>query len=74
MTHISDHDFERFHLGTVKDETELAMIDEHLLVCSTCIDAAEETAQYVDAIRGGIIVGDFDLEWYLPPLRSPIGP
>lgn len=59
MNHISDHDLERFHLGMVKDEAELAMIEEHLLICSRCIDAAEVTAQYVDTIRVATIVGDF---------------
>jgi dissimilatory sulfite reductase (desulfoviridin) alpha/beta subunit len=46
----------------VQDEAELATIEEHLLTCSPCIDAAEEAAQYVDKIRVAIIVGDFDLE------------
>ena len=50
MNHISEHDLERFHLGMV-DETALALIEEHLLWCSLCIDAAVEAAQYVDTIR-----------------------
>jgi hypothetical protein len=62
MQHISDHDLERFHLGMVKDEAELAAIEEHPLGCSPCIDAAEEAAQYVDTIRVAIIAGTFDLE------------
>lgn len=61
MNHISEHDLERFHLGMV-DETELALIEQHLLWCSQCIDAAEDAAQYVDTIRCAIIRGDFDLE------------
>jgi hypothetical protein len=44
MKHISDHDLERYHLGMVVDEAELAEIEEHLLVCSPCIDAAEQAA------------------------------
>jgi hypothetical protein len=44
----------------VNDEADLAMIEEHLLVCSDCIDAAEKTAQYVDTIRVAIVRGDFD--------------
>ena len=55
VNHISDHDLERFHLGMVKDEAELAMIEEHLLICSDCIDAAEQAAQYVDELRAAII-------------------
>jgi hypothetical protein len=59
MTHISDHDLERYHLGMVKDEPELTTIEGHLLTCSPCIDAAEEAAQYVDTIRAATTVGDF---------------
>jgi len=29
--HISDHDLERYHLGMVKDEAELAALEEHYL-------------------------------------------
>uniref|UniRef100_Q01TN6 Zinc-finger domain-containing protein n=1 Tax=Solibacter usitatus (strain Ellin6076) TaxID=234267 RepID=Q01TN6_SOLUE len=59
MNHISDHDLERLHLGMVKDDAELAMIEEHLLWCPRCIDAAEEAAQYVDTMRAAIIEGNF---------------
>jgi hypothetical protein len=62
MTHISDHDLERFYVGLVKDDAELAMLEEHLLTCSDCIDAAEGMARYVDTLRAAIIVGNFDLE------------
>lgn len=62
MEHISDHDLERYHLGIVQNQPELAIIDEHLLVCSKCIDAAESAAQYVDTIRATLIAGDFDLD------------
>ena len=42
MTHISDYDLERYHLGMVKDEAELALLEEHLLWCPTCVKRAEE--------------------------------
>jgi hypothetical protein len=45
----------------VKDEAELAAVEEHLLWCSICVDRAEESATYVDSLRAGIIVGNFDL-------------
>ena len=45
----------------VQDEAELAMIEEHLLWCSQCVEAAEEAARYVDTIRVAIVRGDFDL-------------
>lgn len=62
MDHISDHDLERYHLSMLKDEAELAIIEEHLLTCSKCIDLAEETAGDVDMIRVAIIAGNLDLE------------
>ena len=49
--HIDDHDLERYHLGMVKNEAELAAMEEHLLWCGTCVDRAEATARYVDAVR-----------------------
>ena len=46
----------------VVDEAELAPLEEHLLACPKCVKRAEESADYVDAIRAGIILGNFDLE------------
>lgn len=48
---ICDHDLERYHLGMVTDEAELALLEGHLLWCGECIDRAEAVAQYVDAVR-----------------------
>ena len=62
MNHISDHDLERYHLGMVKNEAELAPLEEHLLWCPTCVKRAEEAAEYVNALRVAIIKGNFDLE------------
>jgi hypothetical protein len=49
--HIDDHDLERYHLGMVKNEAELAALEEHLLWCGDCVDRAEATARYVDTVR-----------------------
>ncbi|MGD0776680.1 MAG: hypothetical protein ABSC05_28015 [Candidatus Solibacter sp.] len=49
--HIDDHDLERYHLGMVKGEAELAALEEHLLWCGVCVDRAEESAQYIDTVR-----------------------
>jgi len=49
--HISDHDLERYYLGMVTDEEELALLEEHLLWCVQCVEQAEETQDYVDAMR-----------------------
>lgn len=62
MDHISDHDLERYHLGLIVNEAELAPFEEHLLSCAGCAERAEEAADYVDAIRGGIILRNFDLD------------
>jgi hypothetical protein len=49
--HISDHDLERYYLGMVTDERELAAIEEHLLWCTSCVDRAEESERFVEATR-----------------------
>ncbi len=49
--HISDHDLERYYLGMVTDEGELAELEAHLLRCPPCVEQREETKDYVDAIR-----------------------
>ena len=53
----------RNSIGIIPDKAELAAIEEHLLWCSDCIDAAEEAARYVDRIRGSIIMANLDLEY-----------
>src|SRR5882724_8784528 len=54
--HIGDHDLERYHLGMITEEAELAPIEEHLLICPKCVDQAEEIADYADAIRQAMVV------------------
>jgi hypothetical protein len=58
--HISDTDLERYHLGMVKGR-ELVSLEEHYLGCPECAERAEEAADYVDALRAGIITGNYDL-------------
>jgi hypothetical protein len=60
--HIDEHDLERYHLGMVTDEAELARLEEHLLWCKDCLRQAGEAADYVDDVRAGIIAGNWDLE------------
>lgn len=62
MEHISDHDLERYYLGMIREGPELAALEEHLLWCGECVDRAEESDAYVDAIRAAIIRGNYDLE------------
>ena len=54
VNHISDHDLERYYLGMVKDEAELASLEEHLLACPACVKRAESTQDYVDALRAAL--------------------
>jgi hypothetical protein len=59
-THITDTDLERYYLGMIPEGLELDALEEHLLICWECVDRAEKTEAYVDAIRAGIIKGNFD--------------
>jgi hypothetical protein len=62
MEHVSDYDLECYHLRMVVDEAELAQLEEHLLVCSECVERAEQGAEYVDAVRASILAGNLDLD------------
>jgi hypothetical protein len=35
----------------VKDETELAALDEHILACGSCAERADGAQDYVNAVR-----------------------
>ena len=58
--HVTDHDLERYHLGMIVEEAELAVLEEHLLACSACAERAQATADYIDAMRRAIVKGDHD--------------
>lgn len=58
---ISDEDLERYYLGMVPEGLELAVIEEHLLACSSCVERAVQSDLYVNVLRAGIILGDYDL-------------
>jgi hypothetical protein len=51
MNHISDHDLERYYLGHVQNEGELALLEEHLLWCEACQQRMAESDYYIDAMR-----------------------
>lgn len=55
--HVSDHDLERYYLGMVTVEEELAPLEEQILACGTCAKRAEATQEYVDAIRVVMLTG-----------------
>ena len=49
--HLPDHDLERYCLGMIADERELARIEEHLLACPECAGRAQNVQEYIDALR-----------------------
>ena len=53
--HITDHDLERYYLGMVKDESELAAMEEHILACEPCAKNADSAQDYVDAMRAAAL-------------------
>jgi len=53
--HISVHDAERYHLGMVTEDEELAALEEHLLWCHDCLDLVLGAENYVDTIRVGLV-------------------
>jgi hypothetical protein len=55
VAHISDHDLERYYLGMMTRDAELAPIEEHLLMCAECAERADGTQEYVDTMRRAII-------------------
>ena len=53
--HISDDDLERYYLGMVTAEEELAPLEEHILACPSCAKRAEAAQDYVDAMRVALL-------------------
>jgi hypothetical protein len=53
--HISDHDLDRYYLGMVTAEEELAPLEEHILACPSCAGRAEALPHYVDAMRVALL-------------------
>jgi hypothetical protein len=50
--HITDDGLMRLMLDTLKDDDDLATVEEHLLVCAECIARAESTRRYTAAMLG----------------------
>jgi hypothetical protein len=51
--HPDEDHLELFLLNQLSDP-ESACIEDHLLVCSQCVDACQETARWVDCIRAAL--------------------
>ena len=60
IAHLSVDDLERYYLGLIPQGPELDAFEEHLLACPKCVDQAEASDAYVDAIRAGIVTGRFE--------------
>ena len=56
--HPGDDDLERYYLGTIDEEHELAEIEEHLLGCPDCVSRALMVEHVVNKIR--VALTDFD--------------
>ncbi len=54
MKHISDDDLERYCMGMVVGESELAPIEEHILACPSCAERTAREQECVNAIRSAI--------------------
>jgi anti-sigma factor RsiW len=54
-SHVSDHDLQRYYLGMVEDEAELAALEEHILACAACAERAEEAQDFIDAMRAAAL-------------------
>ena len=48
--HINEDLLEQYLFGTLPD-VEIESLEEHLLVCHSCIDAAEELFAFVQSLR-----------------------
>jgi hypothetical protein len=48
--HIKEDLLEQYLFGTLPD-AEIEKLEEHLLVCHCCIDAAEELLAFVESLR-----------------------
>ena len=52
---MCDNDLEQYLLGCVTDESELAMIEEHLLICEQCIERAQRLGMEMASIRQALV-------------------
>jgi anti-sigma factor RsiW len=53
-THPDDDALERYALGAISDESELAPLEEHLLACTDCLTRAERMEDYVLSVRSAL--------------------
>lgn len=51
MTHLSTDELERYALGQVTADADLERIEEHILACPGCAEAAQEAEGYVGLMQ-----------------------
>ena len=54
VTHPSEDSLERYAMGVIRDESELATLEEHLLACPACAARAEYWDRYVWSVRSSL--------------------
>jgi len=58
--HISDDDLESYYLGFLREEVRVMPIERHLEICSECACRAQETREYIAAMKTALRRGDAD--------------
>lgn len=53
LDHIDDETLELYALDRIKTEGELALIEEHLLVCYLCQDRLQTHDKFIGSLRAG---------------------
>ena len=57
--HIDDEALSLYAMNRIKDEAELANIEEHLLVCHTC----QDRLRFEDTLIAGLRASTDELQW-----------
>ncbi len=52
--HPDEDTLERYVMGAIRNEAELAPLEEHLLACPHCVARAEQMEAYVWSMRSAL--------------------
>jgi len=52
--HPDEDTLERYAMGAIRNEDELAPLEEHLLACPQCVARAERMEDYVWSVRAAL--------------------
>lgn len=56
--HLSDDDLERYLMGQIPDDAELAQVEEHVIACVACQKRAEAMGDYITAMKEALKVAN----------------